>query len=84
MWVVTRTNWIWGTAKKVMIVRDFTQKSENSYASQYLTYQLNGGEVFLPPQVLLVVGAHSGQTVVRVHDNMDHAVEQGVECPHPT
>lgn len=37
-------------------------------------YQLNGGEVLLPPQVLLVVGAHGSQTVVSVHDDMDHTV----------
>ena len=50
----------------------------------HLTYQLNGSEVFLPPQVLLVAGAHGGQAVVRVHDNVDDTVEQGVERPHTT
>lgn len=47
-------------------------------------YQLDGGEVLLPPQVLLVVGAHGSQTVVRVHDDMDHTVEKGMECSHTT
>lgn len=38
------------------------------------SYQLNGGEVLFPPQVLLVVGAHGRQPIVSVHDNMDHTV----------
>lgn len=46
--------------------------------------QLNGGQVFLPPQVLLVVGAQSSQAVVRVHDHMDDTVKQGMKGPHPT
>lgn len=46
--------------------------------------QLNGREVFLPPQVLLVVGAHCRQAIVRVHDNVDDTVEQGVECTQTT
>lgn len=46
--------------------------------------QLNGSEVFLPPQVLLIAGAHGSQTVVRVHDNMDDTVQQGVERSHTT
>lgn len=39
-----------------------------------LSYQLNGGEVLLPPEVLLVVGAHGGQAIVRVHNNMDDTI----------
>lgn len=49
-----------------------------------LTYQLNGCEVFLPPQVLLVVGAHGSETIVGVHDDVDDAVQQGVEGPQTT
>lgn len=48
------------------------------------SYQLNGGEVLLPPQVLLVVGAHGRQPIVSVHDDMDHTVQQSMERPHPT
>lgn len=39
-----------------------------------LSYQLNGGEVLLPPEELLVVGAHGGQAIVRVHNNMDDTI----------
>lgn len=46
--------------------------------------QLNGSQVFLPPQILLVVWAQRSQAVVRVHDNMDDTVKQGVKCPHST
>ena len=38
---------------------------------------LHGGQVFLPPEVLLEPGARRGQEVVWVHDDVD----QGV--PHP-
>lgn len=54
------------------------------FSLEHSTYQLNGSEVFLPPQVLLVVGAHSSQAIVRVHDNMDNTVKQGMECAHTT
>lgn len=46
--------------------------------------QLDGSEVFLPPQILLVVGAQGSQTVVRVHDYVDDTVEQGMESPLTT
>lgn len=48
------------------------------------SYQLNGGKVLLPPEELLVLGAHGGQAIVNVHDNMDHTVEQSMERSHPT
>ena len=38
---------------------------------------LHGGQIFLPPEVLLEPGARRGQEVVGVHDDVD----QGV--PHP-
>ena len=38
---------------------------------------LHGGQIFLPPEILLEPGARGGQEVVGVHDDMD----QGV--PHP-
>lgn len=46
--------------------------------------QLNGSEVLLPPQVLLVFGAHGAQAVVCVHDDVNNTVEESVECPLPT
>lgn len=51
---------------------------------QCSTYQLNSGEVLLPPEVLLVGGAQGRQAVVGVHDDMDHTVQQGMECPLAT
>lgn len=38
------------------------------------TYQLQGREVFLPPQVLLHVRADGCQAVIRVHDDVDKGV----------
>lgn len=55
---------------------------KNSIRAQ--AYQLDGGEVLLPPQVLLVVGAHGSQTIVGVHDDVDHTVKKGMERPHTT
>lgn len=49
-------------------------KTDTSLFSGGDSYQLNGGEVLFPPQVLLVVGAHGRQPIISVHDNMDHTV----------
>lgn len=38
------------------------------------SYQLQGREVFLPPQVLLHVRANGCQAVIRVHDDVDEGV----------
>lgn len=43
------------------------------------TYHLEGGEVLLPPDVLLVLGAHRRDHVVEVHDDVDESVEEGEE-----
>jgi len=40
---------------------------------------LQGGQVLLPPQVFLHVGAQGGQQVVRVHDYVDERVQQSEE-----
>lgn len=50
----------------------------------YKLDQLNGCEVFLPPQVLLVAGAHSSQAIVGIHDDVHDTVEQSVKRSHPT
>lgn len=93
MWVVTITNWIWGATKKDRVVPKFLKSPLEKmtkghlrvvFWSQHWTYQLNSSEIFLPPQVLLVARAHSSQAIVRVHDNMDNTVKQGVECAHTT
>lgn len=42
-------------------------------------YQLDGSEMLFPPEELLVCRPHSRQTIVRVHDDMDNAVEQSME-----
>ena len=36
---------------------------------------LKRGHVLLPPDVLLVLRTHSGQHVVRVHEDVDESVE---------
>lgn len=59
-------------------------KTMSRPAIDHLTYQLNRSEIFLPPQVLLVAGAHGSQAIVWVHDNMDNTVKQGMECPQTT
>lgn len=73
MWVVTIINWIWHEIGKKS---QDTTKIQHAYQFQMmgLSYQLNGGEVLLPPEVLLVVGAHGGQAIVRVHNNMDDTI----------
>jgi len=40
---------------------------------------LESGEVFLPPDVLLVLGSHGGHHVVEVHDDVNERVEQSEE-----
>jgi hypothetical protein len=44
-----------------------------------INYQLNPGHISLPPEVLLVLGSHGGDHVVRVHGDVHHRVE---ECNH--
>lgn len=40
---------------------------------------LQGGEVLLPPEVLLELGSEGGEQVVRVHHDVDEGVEQTEE-----
>ena len=40
---------------------------------------LQRGEMLLPPDVLLVLGAHGGDHVVEVHDDVHERVEQAKE-----
>ena len=40
---------------------------------------MDGGEVLLPPQKLLVGRAQGRQAVVGVHDDVDDTVEHGVK-----
>lgn len=42
-------------------------------------HHLQGGQIFLPPQVLLDVGSQRGQQVVGVHDDMHKGIEQTEE-----
>lgn len=44
-----------------------------------LNYHLEGGEVLLPPDVLLVLRSHGGDHVVEVHDDVYEGVEEGEE-----
>lgn len=80
MWVVTIINWIWHETEKKK-VRHYKKKkiiyiylNTHQFQMMRLSYQLNGGEVLLPPEVLLVVGAHGRQAIVSVHKNMDDTV----------
>lgn len=47
-----------------------------------MTYELDGGHVFLPPQIFLELRSRSRQEVVEIHDDMDTCVNHGVERPH--
>ena len=42
-------------------------------------YHLQRRQMLLPPQVLLILGAHGGQQVVRVHDDVNEGVEHSEE-----
>lgn len=87
MWLVTITNCICGEQQRrerPLVQAPSEARWNKSAQQEFRTYQLDGGEVLLPPQVLLVVWAHGSQTVVRVHDDMDHTVEKGMECSHTT
>lgn len=42
-------------------------------------YHLEGGEILLPPDVLLVLWAHRRDHVVEVHDDMHEGVEESEE-----
>lgn len=46
--------------------------------------QLDGGHVFLPPQVLLIGRPHSTHSIVGVHEDVDTAVQHGMEGSHTT
>lgn len=40
---------------------------------------LDGGDVFLPPDVLLVLGSEGREQIVGVHDDVDEGVEEAEE-----
>lgn len=40
---------------------------------------LDGGEVLLPPQILLVLGAEGREEVIPVHDDVDECVDHAEE-----
>lgn len=50
-----------------------------NHDSQKLQH-LKGGQIFLPPQVFLYVGAQCGQQVICVHDNVHKRVQKTEEC----
>jgi len=47
---------------------------------QHKLDHLKRGEIFLPPDVLLVLGSHGSHHVVEVHDDVDEGVQQSKEC----
>ena len=55
-----------------------------TYTTYTLTYHLHDGHVLLPPEVLLVLGAHRCDSVVHVHDEMDEGVDHGMHGPKAT
>ena len=48
--------------------------------NEVLKYHLEGGQVFLPPNELLVLWTHGSHHVVEVHDNVDEGVEESEKC----
>lgn len=42
-------------------------------------HHLERGEVFLPPNILLVFGTHRSDHVIEVHHNVDKGIEQSKE-----
>lgn len=42
-------------------------------------YHLQGGEIFLPPEILLKAGSEGTEQVVGVHDDVDKSVQQAEE-----
>lgn len=46
----------------------------NNWYIQYVTYQLQLGDMFLPPDILLVLGLHQHHLVVAVHDGVHQTV----------
>jgi len=40
---------------------------------------LQGGQILLPPEILLVLGTHGGHQIVGVHDDVDEGVEHTEE-----
>lgn len=54
------------------------------WVDKLVTYQLDGGHILFPPQVLLIGGSHGGESIVSVHYDMDDAVQQGMEGSQTT
>ncbi len=59
-------------------------KRQWGWVEKPVTYQLDGGHILLPPQVLLVGRSHGGESIVGVHYDMDGAVQQGMEGSQAT
>lgn len=54
---------------------ELRRMDENGYKLDHL----HGRQVLLPPEVLLILGPHGGQQVVRVHDNMNERIKEAEE-----
>lgn len=72
------------TKKGENILSTLTDRIQRFPWPKLITYQLDRREVLLPPQILLVFGAHGSQPIVCVHDHVDNTVQQGMECSHST
>lgn len=68
------TNCTWGTGGKSLQIISHTRVVQTGSA-----HQLQGREVFFPPQILLHVGADGRQAVVGVHDDVNEGVQQADE-----
>jgi len=55
------------------------EQLERMYHDSQELQHLQGGQVLLPPQVFLYVGAQGGQQVVRVHYYVDERIQQSEE-----
>jgi len=55
-------------------------KKNPVYGTGVNTDQLDGGQMLLPPEVLLILRSHRGHHVVEVHDHVDHIIHQVRKC----
>jgi len=60
--------------------RDGCIAGEILVIKSFETHHLQTGEVFLPPDELLVLGSERGDQVVTVHDNVHEGIEQSEEA----
>lgn len=55
------------------------EQLEGVYHHQNKLNHLQNGEIFLPPQIFLYFGSHSGQHVIGVHDDVHEGIQETEE-----